>query len=49
MSLDQQDRGGEDSAAHVLAEMTGDPVESFEYDGELPDLDDLERRPVDDE
>ena len=41
--------GGEyDSIAHVLAEETGRPVEDFEYDGPIPDPDELESVPRED-
>jgi hypothetical protein len=41
-----QERDGE-SAAERLSELTGEPAEKFEYDGEIPDVDELERERVD--
>lgn len=48
MSLEQRDGDGE-RAAEVLAELTGEPVEKFTYDGEIPELDELEWEYVDEE
>lgn len=45
MSL--EDRGDYESVAEVLARLTGEPVEEFEFDGEIPDLADLDEKWVD--
>jgi len=37
MSLEHDGESNENSAAERLAELTGEPVENFEYDGEVPD------------
>jgi hypothetical protein len=37
MSLEETTRSNGRPVAEVLAEMTGRPVEDFEYDGETPD------------
>lgn len=37
MSLEQEGERDSQSAAERLAELTGEPVETFEYDGEVPD------------
>lgn len=47
MSLEHGEESGEKSAAERLSELTGKPVEEFEYDGEIPELDDLKRERVD--
>lgn len=47
MSLEHDGESDRQSAAERLAELTGEPVEKFEYDGEVPDLDDLQRERVD--
>ena len=39
----------EKTAAEILAEQTGRPVEEFEYDGEIPDPEDQEWVPVEDD
>jgi hypothetical protein len=46
MSLEQRDEDGE-RTAEVLADLTGEPVEKFVYDGEIPELDELKWRYVD--
>ena len=46
MSLEHDGDSDEKSAAERLAELTGEPVEKFEYDGPIPELDDLERERV---
>lgn len=47
MSLDHEGEPDTKSAAERLSELTGEPAEKFEYDGEIPELDDLERERVD--
>ena len=44
MNIDQDSRTSENSSADVLAELTGQPVDEFEYDGEIPELDELKFR-----
>lgn len=40
MSLEQDGDSNENSAAERLAEITGEPADEFEYDGEIPDAED---------
>jgi hypothetical protein len=47
MSLDHESEPDGKSAAERLSELTGKPVEEFEYDGEVPELDELESERVD--
>jgi hypothetical protein len=47
MSLEQDGEANENSAAERLAELTGEPVEKFEYDGEIPDAADQQWERVD--
>lgn len=42
MSLEDTTRSNGRPVEEVLAEMTGRPVEDFEYDGEIPELEDLD-------
>lgn len=49
MSLDEPTRSDGRPVEEVLAELTGRPVEDFEYDGEIPEIDDLEWEAVEDE
>jgi len=46
MSLEHDGDSNEKSAAERLAELTGEPIEKFGYDGPIPELDDLERERV---
>ncbi|MCH7661518.1 MAG: hypothetical protein IH933_13380 [Euryarchaeota archaeon] len=48
MSLEQHDEDNE-RTAEVLAELTGDPVEKFTYDGEIPDASEQEWEYVNEE
>lgn len=46
MSLEQRDQ---ESSAERLAELTGEPVEKFTYDGEIPDASEQEWELVEDD
>jgi|GEM_PF-2390594 hypothetical protein len=46
MSLEHDGEPESNSAAERLSELTGKPVEEFEYDGDIPELDELERERV---
>lgn len=48
MSLQERDSDREKTAAEVLAERTGESVEEFEYDGEIPDAAEQDWEGVDD-
>lgn len=48
MSLQERDSDPEKTAAEILAERTGRPIEEFEYDGEIPDPEDQEWHLVED-
>ena len=47
MSLEQQHQNK--STPEILADLTGEPVEDFEYDGEIPAVDEQEWEDVTDE
>jgi hypothetical protein len=47
MSLEQEGERDGQSAAERLAELTGEPVEKFEYDGEVPDPEEQDWEPAD--
>jgi len=47
MSLERKDRNK--STPEILADLTGEPVENFEYDGEIPDPAEQEWEDIDDE
>ncbi|WP_018257658.1 hypothetical protein [Halomicrobium katesii] len=47
MSLEHDGDSNEKSAAERLAELTGEPVEKFEYDGPIPDAENQEWEAVD--
>jgi len=47
MSLEHDGEPETKSAAERLSEITGETAETFEYDGEIPELDELERERVD--
>ncbi len=49
MSLEHDGEPGSQSAAERLSELTGKPVEEFEYHGDIPELDELERERVEEE
>jgi len=49
MSLEETTWSSGRPVEEVLAEMTGRPVEAFEYDGEIPDASEQEWVPVEDE
>lgn len=46
MSLEQRDY---ETEAELLADLTGEPAETFTYDGEIPEIDELEFEYVDEE
>ncbi|MFC4990486.1 hypothetical protein [Saliphagus infecundisoli] len=48
MSLERPTRSNGRDTAEVLADLTGRPVEDFEYDGQIPDIEDLEFHLVED-
>lgn len=47
MSLESEDKQDGESAAERLAELTGESVEEFEYDGEIPDAEEQDWERVD--
>lgn len=47
MSLERPTRSNGRDSAEVLADLTGRPVEDFEYDGPIPEIEDLEFRLID--
>lgn len=47
MSLEQEGERDGESAAERLAELTGRPVEEFEYDDEIPDAAEQDWEPAD--
>ena len=46
---DDADEYDDRPADEILAEMTGRPREDFQYDGEIPDAEDLEWERVDED
>ena len=46
MSLEETTWSSGQPTEEILAELTGRPVEDFEYDGEIPELDELDWEPV---